>query len=646
MNELLKALQERLNSVIILGVRSISQDFKLKEIYIKLEQFKSKAPVLQKLYDLLTSIMENGNIDDFSEILILIEAILRTQAITTTEGEKKKIEIVDIEHKKFSLSQEELENIVTEGKKNIPPLVYQNEKRTDIRLLSYFINKDLECLYRYGKGIDNIVFNMYDKSNNRQKCEIISVLSKVDAKKYNDFIFEKFKEEKSTRTRERILDFLTINEDDKRLLFNLAIKHKNDDTKNYEYKSLNLQIYAWLLCNDNIEMFEDIKESISSGSKKGLCFVSDIIDYTSKLKLEVALKLIDILAGNNNIFKKNSKTANHSELNFKITGNILNSIEYLEEDKEILKKNNMDKIIHTINIIKRKYPNLIEDINFGKLFQFVKKSKDEELIIKFIEVSDKEEDYTEQFVMIVTLFSEYYNEKKIYDLFSDKLQYGQGTAKRYCFASFIEGVMREYCYFNKNIFGDIGYTTLGIPKELFMEILKIIEQMRWDKRWITTAKNNNMIYLETFVRIKIYEECKKNNPNYTDDYYVQIYDEVTFDEVILYSKDKSEKRKKLEQKYNELCLLALGLCKTSNYKFINENLIVKILEIEENIKYTINASVFLSNCLSNAIKDDIVNSKEFFENIIKIEKEFTNKKVENNFKEFLKMLLFYVKMDS
>ena len=62
MYQLLLELKERLNQIAIIGLQSIPEDFRLKKLQERLKQLSSKAPALEKLYELVTKLLEGKEI--------------------------------------------------------------------------------------------------------------------------------------------------------------------------------------------------------------------------------------------------------------------------------------------------------------------------------------------------------------------------------------------------------------------------------------------------------------------------------------------------------------------------------------------------------------------------------------------------------
>ena len=76
MYELLLELRERLEQIGIVGLKSVSEDFRLKKLQEKLKVLSSKAPVLAKLYELITKLIEEEEkVSYFTELNNLVNAM-------------------------------------------------------------------------------------------------------------------------------------------------------------------------------------------------------------------------------------------------------------------------------------------------------------------------------------------------------------------------------------------------------------------------------------------------------------------------------------------------------------------------------------------------------------------------------------------
>ena len=216
MYELLLELKERLDQIAIVGVGSITDDFRLKKLEEKLKALSGKAPVLAKLYELVVKLKSGEEvIATFMELNSLVEAILCTQGISKPEGEER--DTILYEHQGgFNLTFAQLQEVrnVLNGGTNTKwanlKKAYDEGKLFDFRLLEDFLehigdnyeyvdyyyttpNNERKpfsmqvILEQFGKDIVPILLERFDHYSTSEKVNAIKLIYHFGASEYNDY---------------------------------------------------------------------------------------------------------------------------------------------------------------------------------------------------------------------------------------------------------------------------------------------------------------------------------------------------------------------------------------------------------------------------------------------------------------------------
>lgn len=216
MYELLLELKQRLNQIAIVGVGSAVSDFRLKKLEEKLKMLSSKAPVLAKLYELVSKLISgNEVIATFMELNSLVEAILSTQGTSKPEGEEKVLTLYEHQSEcNLTFAQlQEVRNILNGGTNtkwaNLKR-AYLEGKLFDFRLLEDFLehigdnyeyidyydivpNDERKpfsmqvILEQFGKDIIPILLDRFDHMNALEKANAIKLIYRLGGEAYNDY---------------------------------------------------------------------------------------------------------------------------------------------------------------------------------------------------------------------------------------------------------------------------------------------------------------------------------------------------------------------------------------------------------------------------------------------------------------------------
>ena len=96
--EPLYELKERLESSIIAGVSLLSEDFRLARAVRNMEALAGLAPVFNKIFQAANELLSDGctnKADTLLDTLALTDAVLKTQAVVSVEGEIKPLEAAE-----------------------------------------------------------------------------------------------------------------------------------------------------------------------------------------------------------------------------------------------------------------------------------------------------------------------------------------------------------------------------------------------------------------------------------------------------------------------------------------------------------------------------------------------------------------------
>lgn len=216
MYELLLKLKERLNEIAIIGLKSVEGDFRLKKLQEKLEVLSSKAPVLGKLYELVTKLLEGEEtMESFIQLNNLVSAILHTQGLSKVEGEEAEIEIfVHPPMKSLTFMQlQEVRNILNGGTStkwaNLKK-AYDNGSLIDYRLLGDFLDNIgdtyeytdydysipydereplsmVKIIEQFGEPIIPILLDRFDGAKPTEKANIVKIIEKVGKDQYSSY---------------------------------------------------------------------------------------------------------------------------------------------------------------------------------------------------------------------------------------------------------------------------------------------------------------------------------------------------------------------------------------------------------------------------------------------------------------------------
>lgn len=228
MYELLLALRERLDQIAIVGLGSVASDFRLKKLEEKLAQLSSKAPVLAKLYALVTKLIaDEERVITFMELNSLVDAILATQGMSKPEGEEELVTLYEYQGEcpLTFMQLQEARNILNGGtttKWASLKKAYDEGKLYDFRLvedlllhigdsyeyMDYMVTQGEErkpfsiitILEQYGKDIIPLLLQRFESFNGPQKTNTIKLIYRLGGAAYNDLYRKCVEDEENDST--------------------------------------------------------------------------------------------------------------------------------------------------------------------------------------------------------------------------------------------------------------------------------------------------------------------------------------------------------------------------------------------------------------------------------------------------------------
>lgn len=220
MNELLE-LKVHLNQISITGLKSISNDFRLKKIHEKIQLMATRSRVFSKIEKLISQLYQDYDFKIFSELINLVNAVLSVQSTSYENKFKYELDInnvsVNDNHLKFSQLNEVRK--ILEGSSNSTWArlsdLYKENKLNDYRVFDDFMkiinstytytdyeNKNdrfniVTILSNYDERIIPILLKKFETSDNTSKSNMVKIISNIGKQKYNDYYIKWISEEEN-----------------------------------------------------------------------------------------------------------------------------------------------------------------------------------------------------------------------------------------------------------------------------------------------------------------------------------------------------------------------------------------------------------------------------------------------------------------
>ncbi len=565
MYELLLELKERLNQIAIIGIGSIQEDFRLKKLQEKLKMLSSKAPVLAKLYELVTKLIEGKEVASYyMELNNLVDAILATQGNCKVEGEEKEIEVYphqSIEQLTF-MQMQEIRNILNGGTNtkwaNLKK-AYDEGKLVDYRLLEDFIENigdtyeyvdyDYSIPYKhrqaynmvriicqYGKDVIPILLERFDTFKTSEKANTIRVIYQLAQEEYDDY-YKKWaeNEEADAVVAEALKALGNRNENIHFLLEFKTRKKKIQEARTIALAKIvnaNMKIEGEKLIIDITIIDEKAVQEVKKQCLKDVELfrtVSNIVPFLNEDEfLEILMTHVQKLKEEVSDTTKNIYANQHYQF-------FANMIDVLDQYKS-------PKVLETIKEIMNMKSNdgkqCFESwLGTHVIGRYLYESQEPKRVAFLAEVKEAYDGYylSESFLAALKC----YDSEKVYDEFAELIKHkpikGMTT---------IEEIIRQMADNTINGYGIYTYndqTTQYIHLNSLGRI-EISADIKWDKRWIEVAKKQNSPLLSSFF-IKTSEE-KEIYKQYYIKALENLQKEIGEDEYTYYSKKGTSQREK------------------------------------------------------------------------------------------------------
>lgn len=535
MYELLLELRERLEQIGIVGLKSVSEDFRLKKLQEKLKVLSSKAPVLAKLYELITKLIEEEEkVSYFTELNNLVNAILCTQGSSKAEGVETEVEIFEHQAiKPLTYRQlQEVRNILSGGTNakwaNLKK-AYDQGALIDYRLLEDFLDNigdtyeyvDYDytipysqrevfsmqtILAQYGKDIVPLLLKRFESSKPTEKANIVKLMYRIGREEYNDYYRKWIEDEEA--------DAVIIN----------AMRALGDEPENeaflLAYKTRKKKVQeARILSLAQIGSQEAIKEVKKYCFKDSDLFTT-VFSKFSFLDEEEFLNLILDSAKKLNEDKKIDKLRLYANKDYTFLRHLMTYLnryspaKVIETLKQIMALQNEEGEYFEVRI----GCHLISDMIYG--------ADQPELLAYLASIKEQYEGYyiADSFVAALKC----YESEKVYDEFASLItkKYPKGKTT-------IKQVLDQINFTTADVEYDDECATCEerdtcdsstfrkepvIRQEIILQeiildgdrrILLKTNQIKWDSRWIETAKTLGMRELSAYFGLKCMDETTK-----------------------------------------------------------------------------------------------------------------------------------------
>lgn len=247
MNELLIELKERLNQIAITGLKSVTEDFRLKKLYEKFNAISKKSNILSKISELISQLIEtdkNNICIIYLELVNLTDAVLYTQGISSSSEKETDIKILENIIKIAPITYSQIANIrnILDSKTYIMwhelKNFYEEKNLIDYRLLDDFLSKlgnsymyeedfgIVTILSAYGENIVPLLLERFDKSDSVSKSNIIKIISEIGKEKYNNYYIKCIEENDIDSVIVSAIEALKHDKNNKQYLLAMKTKRK------------------------------------------------------------------------------------------------------------------------------------------------------------------------------------------------------------------------------------------------------------------------------------------------------------------------------------------------------------------------------------------------------------------------------------
>lgn len=520
MYQLLLELKDRLNQIAIIGLQSIPEDFRLKKLQERLKQLSSKAPVLEKLYELVTKLLEGKEIvAHYFELNHLVDAILRTQGNSGVEGEVQEVEVY--KHKSLkALSYQQIKSVrkILDGGTIAKWIdlkqAYDYGKLIDYRLLHLFIKHiDESHVYRevgafsiitilkaYGKDIVPILIKGFDGLSTNGKVNVITIISELVHEECNDYYLKWFEEAEDESITIVLLKALSDLKDNETILLDFKTRKKKVQE-------------ARVLALAKIGTKTAIEEVKRCCLKDANLFIK-ICETTSYLSEDEVFKYTKEVA--TGISRKNLKGIMLERTsNYKVLKYLLKYIQKYETNK-VLK---VCEEIMTLGLEKQGCC-FEERLNIHLIGYVLLQSNEPQKLNFLLQCKDKYGAYYIKDSFIAAL--KCYDKKKVYDEFvrdlpSDLYLHIQEVIK------VIEqhNIDVRYNTRSRYCLEDIREAICTIKVDAMESVELVVGKICWDKRWIDYVEQNGDKDLRSFFIIQCRNELEKKEQDKVREEYIR-----------------------------------------------------------------------------------------------------------------------------
>lgn len=532
MNELLIEIKKRLNQIAIIGLKSVSEDFRLKKLLERLQPLTTKSAVFDKIYKLISDLLVNSNSQTFIDIINLIDAVLYTQSKTDIKEKQTDLKLLD-NHKNITfLSYSELNKVKQVLNGNYSNVnwtylkqLYDENRLNDYRLLNDFLKKlndsnsynpnqsisIIDIISGYGESVIPVLLKNFDASSNTVKASIIKIISKIGKKKYNQYYLDWLQKEENESVICSCLKALAFDKSNEEYLLNYKTRKK---------KVQQSRIYALSYMSS-----DKSHDEVKNYCLKNIEFLVELINQNQFLSDKELSDLIKSYA--DNILNLQKTSNNPDEISNKIQD--LNYIikTTLLYNSEII----IDSLIYTIEL----------DIDKQSILEtpIILLLKGNQRGIEFLANENKKYKKSTYFIYLDASFIaslKIWSKQKVYDEFAHSILNIHKTL--------IETILR-YCN---------GYTDYLMISNYNVEQF-VDKKMEWDSRWLDYSIQQNFIYISTFFIDNNISDTKKQE---LKDYYLECLDKLVTDK----SRPLQYNNKKREKLISDMKGIVSGLFKT------------------------------------------------------------------------------------
>lgn len=478
MNELLIELKERLNQIAITGLKLVSEDFRLKKLYDKLNALSKKSSVLAKISELMSQLIE-GNKNNayiiYSELVNLTNAVLYTQGISSLNEKETDIELLDNKENIAAITYSQIDNIrdilerisgtVWDKLKNF----YDEKILIDYRLLDDFLDQlsspyvyeenfsIVTILSAYGESIIPLLLKKFDTVDATEKCNIIKIISQVGKAKYNDYYIKWIGEEYKDIVTATAIGALKYDKNNENYLLNMKVKKK-------KLQQARISALAYM---ENEIAHEEVKNYCIKNTE----LLEPLFEQTHFLSEQEVIYLI----------RKCVNELKKGEVSDKSKQNIFNNMDLLKALINCAKYFNSNDITDTLIYIEES--NSFKDKNWSYAVWALLSCKDEYSQKYLVSIKDRfNQNYIEaSFIASLRMCTK----EEVFDNFSCF------CIKKSTHENKINNLIK-CCFEERHNYYDCNYDyTYFIDDDLK-------KSLEWDSRWADFTIENNLIELSKY----------------------------------------------------------------------------------------------------------------------------------------------------